>query len=322
VKSARVELVAPNIKRWQAGSHGLSYVWTFDSGVAGPHVWVNALTHGNEICGAIVVDELIEGLQSGKWSVDQGKLTLSFANVAAFERFDPNNPFASRFVDEDFNRVWQADKLNSATQSSELTRARELRPLADSADYLLDIHSMLEVSPPLSICGPHEKGIEFAKRVQFPVWVVSDRGHSNGTRLRDYGGFGDPVSLRNALLVECGQHWEAASHAYAWQATWQFLEAVGAIDSESSQKALAQHRSQSSEPLKVVQVTTAVVARTPEFKFAKQFKGLEVVAKRGELIATDGAERIVAPYDDCVLVMPLPDHVTVGLTAVRLGRLI
>jgi RND family efflux transporter MFP subunit len=31
---------------------------------------------------------------------------LAFANVQAFERFDPDQPFASRYVDEDLNRVW------------------------------------------------------------------------------------------------------------------------------------------------------------------------------------------------------------------------
>ena len=29
--------------------------------------------------------------------------------------------------------------------------------------------------------------------------------------MRDHGAFGDPAAPQNALLVECGQHWEAAS---------------------------------------------------------------------------------------------------------------
>ena len=41
----------------------------------------------------------------------------------------------------------------------------------------------------------------------------------------------------------------------------------------------------------------------------------------GEPIATDGAQRIVAPYDQCVLVMPGATHLKVGATMVRLGRI-
>ncbi len=49
---------------------------------------------------------------------------------------------ASRFIDEDFNRVWDKDTLDGPRQSSELARARAMRPVFDSADLLLDIHSM------------------------------------------------------------------------------------------------------------------------------------------------------------------------------------
>jgi hypothetical protein len=61
------------------------------------------------------------------------------------------------------------------------------------------------------ICGPLDKGIRFAFDVGIPEHVVSDTGHANGTRMRDYGGFGDPGSPKNALLIECGQHWEKSA---------------------------------------------------------------------------------------------------------------
>ena len=195
-----IELEAPDIKPHRRSSTGVDWVHTFESGKPGPHVMVAALTHGNEICGAIVVDRLLrEGLRPAR-----GSLTLAFNNVAAFERFDTRNPYASRFIDEDFNRVWTRETLDGPRQSAELARARELRPFVEAADFLLDIHSMLEPSPPVMICGPLEKGIRFAFEIGVPEHVVSDVGHANGTRMRDYGGFGDAASGKNALLVECG----------------------------------------------------------------------------------------------------------------------
>ena len=66
---------------------------------------------------------------------------------------------------------------------------------------------------------------------------------------------------------------------------------------------------------------TDVVARTPEFRFAREFCGMEVLPREGDVIAYDDGETIRAPYDNCVLVMPVPNNVKTGLTAVRLGRI-
>ena len=309
-----VELAAPNIDSHRRSSTGVDFVHTFESGRPGPHVMVNAVTHGNEICGAIVVDRLLRmGLRPTR-----GTLTLSFANIEAFSRFDPQRPYATRFVDEDFNRVWNAPTLDGPRDSTELRRARELRPFVEAADFLLDIHSMLEPSPPVMICGPLDKGIRFAFDVAIPRDVVSDEGHANGTRMRDFSGFGDAGSPKNALLVECGQHWERAAEHVAWQTTWRFLRHLDVVDREVADREIA---AEAPAPQRLVRVTEAVIARTPGFRFARAFSGMEVVDKAGDVIAYDGEEPVRAPYDNCVLVMPVPNNIKTGLTAVRLGRI-
>ena len=309
-----IELQAPDIAPYRRSNTGVEWIHTLDSGKPGPHVLINALTHGNEICGAIALDRLFRmDVRPAR-----GKLTLAFNNVRAFERFDPRNPYASRFIDEDFNRVWTPATLDGPRKSAELDRARELRPFVEQADFLLDIHSMLEPSPPVMICGPLDKGIRFAFDVGVPEHVVSDTGHSNGTRMRDYGGFGDPASPKNALLVECGQHWERASEHVAWQTVWRFLRHLGAVD-----RALADEQidRETAPRQKLIRVTDAVIASTPSFRFARPYTGLEIVPRRGDVIAWDGTEPVLAPYDNCVLIMPVPNNIKTGLTAVRLGRL-
>jgi predicted deacylase len=308
-----VELQAPDIEPYRRSATGTEFVQVLDSGKPGPNVMVNALTHGNEICGAIAVERLLrEGVRPTR-----GKLTLAFANVEAFLRFDPANPYATRFVDEDFNRVWTAQVLDGPRDSVELRRARQLRPFVAAADYLLDIHSMLEPSPPVMICGPLEKGIRFAFEVGVPEHIVSDTGHANGTRMRDFGGFGDPASPKNALLVECGQHWERDAERVAWQTVWRFLRRLDVVDPARAEREI----DAVTAPQKLIRVTDAVVASTPAFRFARTFTGLEVIARAGDVIAWDGDQAVRAPYDNCVLVMPVPNNVKTGLTAVRLGRL-
>lgn len=318
--SIRIELTPPDIKRWRIGSgnSGVEYVHTFDSGRAGPHVMVNAITHGNEICGAITVDRLLDMTRAGM-RPQRGRLTLSFANIRAYENWNPDNPHSNRFVDEDFNRVWTADTLDGPRQSVELTRARALRPVVETVDLLYDIHSMHNPHGPVMISGPLQKGIDLAKAVGVPEFIVSDKGHANGTRMRDFGDFANPASPRNALLVECGQHWESAAAVVSWQSTWRFLKVSGIMDEALCDREIG---ALVMPEQKVVKVSEAIIASTTDFRFAEGLQGLSVVAKQGDLIGTDGGAPVTAPYDDCVLIMPTLTHVKPGLTVVRIGRMV
>lgn len=312
--STEVELQAPDLSAYRRGNAGIDYISTFDSGRPGPHVMINAVTHGNEICGAIAVDRLF------KMAVRpaRGRLTLAFANVDAYLRFDPAEPHNTRFVDEDFNRVWTPATLDGPRDSVELRRARAMRPLIDQVDFLLDIHSMHDPHGPVMICGPLDKGIAFARAVGIPEFIVSDKGHANGTRMRDYGGFGDPASARNALLVECGQHWERAAERVAWQTVWRFLRQLEVVARE-----LADAQIDAAAPAqKIVKVTDALIAHSTDYRFAEGVRGLSVIARKGDVIAHDAGVPVPAPYDNCVLIMPTLRHVKPGLTAVRIGQII
>jgi predicted deacylase len=130
-----IEFTFPDLKPWEQGGPA-PYVHMRDSGKPGPTVMVNALTHGNEVSGAIVVDGLLrQGLRPRT-----GKLILSFANIEAYHSFDPATPFKSRMIDEDFNRTW--GRLDQPATTVETRRAQVLKPFVEQADLLLDLHSM------------------------------------------------------------------------------------------------------------------------------------------------------------------------------------
>jgi predicted deacylase len=309
----RIEISPPDITPYRKGNSGVDYVQVMDSGKPGPNVMIQALTHGNEFCGAIALDFLFKE----KIRPVKGKLTLAFANFAAFARFDFDDPDRSRYIDEDYNRVWSDSVLGGSRDSAELRRARELRAFVDAADYLLDLHSMHEPCRPIMVCGMLDKGAEFARRVGVPADLLIDTGHPAGMRMRDRGGFGDPASPKNALLIECGQHWEKSSVDVAIDTTLRFLKATGIAD-----PAWADSRLRLKPPAKqrVVRVTEPVVAQTMNFRFAKAWKGLEVIEKAGTVVAMDGDKTWRTPYDHCVLVMPSLAHLKPGTTMVRLGR--
>jgi len=320
--SRPIELQAPDLSRWRDGNVGTEYVWCFDSGRPGPQVMVQALTHGNEICGAIALDWLLS--RQGDWAVSSGRLTVAFGNIAAHARWNPADPDRSRYADEDFNRVWADDVLHGSRDSLERRRARALRPFVDAADLLLDIHSMHQACSPIMVCGTTgrggEKGAALSRRLGVPGTLLIDTGHPAGLRMIERGGFGDPASERTALLVECGQHWEAAAADVAKDTLLRFLREAGSLDDAFVAPALARIGRQPPVTQRLVRVTEAVVAESLDFRFVRDFQGLEVIERAGELIATDGQRRIVAPYDNTVLVMPSMSHLKVGTTMVRLGR--
>ena len=306
-----IDVAFPDLERYATGNAGLPYVWTFRSPRPGPHALVQALTHGNEVCGAIALD----------WALrkdvrpTRGTLTFVFANVSAYRRFDPADPFASRCVDEDFNRLWTADVLDGPRDSSELARARELRPLYDRADVLLDLHSMSEPCPPLAMAGRRRKGVALARALGMPEHIVIDAGHAAGRRLRDYAFFDDEGDRRAALLVECGQHWDAASPRVAIQTLLLFL---GHLDMAEPRLDAFLDRADR-PPQKLIEVTTTVTIASDEFSFAFPVQGLQTIPAAGTIYAYDAGAPIRTPHDECVLIMPTrrPKR---GETAVRLGR--
>jgi predicted deacylase len=320
-----IELPWPSLTLWTSGNTGTPYVFEWAAEAPGPTVMLCALTHGNEVSGALVLADLLGwGLRPRR-----GRLILSFNNVAAFERFDSAQPDRSRLVDEDFNRLWSPSVLDGPRQSVELQRARALRPFVDRADVLIDLHSMHEQAPPMIVCGWQRKGVRFAQSVGAPMHLMRDQGHAQGVRLRDYAGFGDPASPKQALLLEAGQHWERSALTVARDVTARALVVAGVVDDADLPTGWRQPDGQAQ---RVIRVTEAVVAQTAAFTFAQPFRGFEVLAQDALIgfepfspagdarLAPDALRREVrAPFDACVLVMPSLRHAAPGVTVVRLG---
>ena len=309
-----VELQAPDISSLRRGNRGIDYVTTIDSGKTGPHLVINALIHGNEISGPIAILRLLDSGLRPK----AGKLTISLANIAAYERFDPSDPTASRFVEEDMNRLWRSERLLSDEPTIESRRARELLPIYEEADFLLDLHSMQTPSPPLMLSTIRDKGKAFARSLGRPASIVADAGHANGTRLIDHGHFADPDHPAAAILLEAGQHWAKPTAEMAFACVLEALRAVGLVTSES----IATHMPPLDQPVqRVLEVTRAVTIGEGPFVFAREFHGLETIAEAGTVIGSDNGVPVTTPYDDCVLVMP-SRRLQSGLTAVRLARVV
>lgn len=300
-----IEIRPRDLSPYRRGNVGVDYVHRFDSGRPGPHVLVNALTHGNEFCGMVAATHLLDtGLRPRV-----GTLTVSFANVVAYESFHPQRPFDSRQLVHNLNRVWSEAWLDGPEDSPELRRARELRPVVAAADHILDLHSTASDVQPFWVYPQFGRNGEVAQAIGRPrVHLVMPQGLGSGTPLIQHGRHGTPDHHDVALVAECGQHFKHGTGETAVAVTLDFLAHFGLVERERAAPP-AQQR---------YELLHTRVVRTPEFRFTRPLVGFEVFAE-GELIATDGDEEIRALCDDCTVLMPARRPI-VGREGVYLAR--
>jgi len=301
-----IEVMPRDLSAYRQGNTGVDYVHRFESGRPGPHVLINALTHGNEFCGMTVVTHLLDTHVRPLI----GTLTLSFANVEAYESFDPAKPFDSRQIVHNMNRIWSTDLLDGPEDSPELRRARAMREVVQSADHVLDIHSTAQDVEPFWVYPAFERNGQVALSVGVPqIHLVMPNGLGSGTPLIQYGAFGMPQHHGAAMVVECGQHFKRSTGDVALACTLGFLAHFGLIAPPTSVQRL---------PPKRFELLQTCMITSPDFQFVKPVKGFEVFAQ-GELIATQGGQEIRALCDDCTILMPAREAI-VGREAVYLAK--
>jgi predicted deacylase len=301
------ELLPRDLSAYRKGNVGIDYVHRFESGRPGPHVLVNALTHGNEFCGMVAATDLLDRQVRPK----KGTLTVSFANIEAYESFDPATPEASRLLVHNLNRIWSDKWLEGGEDSPELRRARELRPVVAAADHILDLHSTLQAVPPFWVYPGYPRNAVAALAIGRPdIHLVMPKGMGTGTPLIQHGRHGQEDGAGVALVAECGQHFLQASADMAIAVTKDFLAHFGLVDRDPTAPPPC--------PQRRFELLDTPVIRTEAFAFVRPVVGLETFAK-GELIATDGPDEIRAPVDDCTIFMPARRAI-VGREAVYLTR--
>ena len=291
--TAPLEVLPRDLSAYRQGNTGVDYVHRFVSGKPGPHVLVNALTHGNEICGMVAATHLLDTGVRPKI----GTLTVSFANTEAYNAFDIDNPYENRQLVHNLNRIWSPEWLDGNEQSPELRRARELRPVLDAADYVLDIHSTRAPVQPFWVYPEMDRNAALAAAVGAPaVQLVMPAGRFPGTGVLNYGRHGDPASdSGGALVVECGQHFAQSAATLATDVTLRFLAHLGLVDAPAGSAPPTP-----AQPFRLLEVH---MVKSEDFTFTRPVLGFEVFDK-GELIAINAGEEIRSPCDNCTIFMP------------------
>ncbi|MEJ8824212.1 succinylglutamate desuccinylase/aspartoacylase family protein [Variovorax humicola] len=301
-----IEVIQGDLSAYRQGNTGVDYVHRFESGKPGPHVLINALTHGNEICGMVAARHLLD---TGVRPL-VGTLTVSFAHVEAYNAFDVAKPFENRQIVHNLNRIWSDELLDGTEDSPELRRARALRPVVAAADHILDIHSTSQDVVPFWVYPDFARNADVALAIGLPpVHLVMPYGLGSGTPLIQHGRHAAAEAPGAAMVVECGQHFKRATADVATEVTMHFLAHFGLIEREASRV---------TEPQRRFELLQTLMVKTKDFSFTRPLIGFETFA-RDELIGTDGTEEIRAPCDECTVFMPTREPI-VGREAVYLTR--
>ncbi|WP_418317053.1 succinylglutamate desuccinylase [Piscinibacter sakaiensis] len=302
------EVEQRDLSPYRRGNTGVDYVHRFDSGKPGPHVLINALTHGNEICGMVAATHLLDNEVRPKIGV----LTVSFANIEAYEAFDPERPYENRQLVHNLNRIWSAEMLDGGGDSPELRRARELRPVVAAADHILDIHSTRTDVVPFWVYTPFQRNTEVLTALGRPdVHLVMPGGLRTGVGLAHHGHHGTDDGPGTTAVVECGQHFKRSAADLATAVTYDFLAHFGLVDPVEPKPA------ERPAPRRFELLKTHLVKST-DFTFTRPVVGFETFDE-GELIAVNGDEEIRALCNNCTIFMPTQQPI-VGREAVYLTR--
>ena len=288
-----LEILPRDLSAYREGNTGIPYVHRFESGKAGPHVLINALTHGNEICGMVAAPQLLDNQVRPKI----GTLTISFAHVEAYEAFDIENPYANRQLVHNLNRIWTSNMLDTDDGSPEVRRARELRPILDAADFVLDIHSTSTPVQPFWVYNEADRNTALASAVGAPaVHLVMSPDKFPGTPIIGYGRHGDPTTQNGgSVVVECGQHFARSASELATDVSLRFLTHLGLVDARPDRE-----KPPVSQRYRLLETH---VVKSEDFHFTRPVIGFETFDK-DELIAVNGAEEIRSPCDHCTIFMP------------------
>src|SRR6185369_7437919 len=235
------EVLPRDLSAYRTGNVGIDYVHRFESGRPGPHVLINALTHGNEVCGMVAVTHLLDAGVRPR----VGTLTVSFAHVQAYESFDVGRPHDSRLLVHNLNRVWSAEWLDGTQDSPELRRARELQPVE-----------------PFWVYPGYGRNAAAALAIGRPsVHLLMPKGMRTGTPLIQHGRHGQEQGTGVALVVECGQHFLRSTADMAIAVTLDFLAHFGLVEREGAAPAAG--------PQRRFELLATPLIKTESFRFVR-----------------------------------------------------
>lgn len=251
----------------------------------GKNLLVLGSVHGDEICGAKSIYEIIEKITNKEIIIETGSIT--FIPVCNPKAYESNK----RFIEINLNRVFK--KIDEPKLYEEKI-SQEIIKYIDKCDYLLDIHSMPTDGPKFTFLDKNTKEIKDFTLIQNFEHIMIGWNEVFGGEDNSSCGYG----IKNnkvCATIECGNHNNPACIDIAKTAIMNsisFLKIanIPLILNEKMQKYIKMDK---------------VFYKTKDGILVKNWKHLDSV-KKGEIIAKfDDGETIIAESESLII---LPHH--------------
>lgn len=263
----------------------------FDTGKTGPKVVFFGAIHGNECCGSLAIQQIIEDLELHRLNLIRGSvLFVPICNEQAYSE-------KTRFIDEDLNRIF---KKTDKPESYEQTLTNELTTFIDQSDVLLDIHSMQAEGPVnIFVDFPTIENRKFAKALGVPYAILGwpKLYAQKGQVLISY----DTMAYANkmnkiGILLECGQHNDSKAVKIAYEVIMKTL-AYFRVTSDTGDKLVT------NTDMKEIFMTDLFIKNAESDHFVSQWKHLDKISVGQVIAERETGEKIFADYD-CVMILP------------------
>jgi predicted deacylase len=254
----------------------------FNGEAVGKTLLVLGAIHGNETCGPNAINKLISQLQSKEIKLISGRLILvPVCNKLAYQQ-------NVRQMDENLNRVIR--KWDNPDSYEKLV-ANELLPLFDSADYVVDLHSMPSGDIPFAFAD-NSHLVEFAGATGAEYIMTGWNDLFDDSQDSSTGGYAASIG-KVATTVECGQDGTIESDTAAHNIIMNILRYLKMIDGVRLVK-------------KQIFLKMIKLVNYQGGKFVNRWKNFDRLY-RGDVIAIDREGNDIISDKDCVIVMPNTD---------------
>ena len=275
----------------------------------GPTLICIGSIHGNEPAGVTALQRVFGQLDKQQ-VISHGTLLGIAGNLSAI---DQNR----RYVDEDLNRIWTRDRIDSLVsgdlnsgqrvaedlETAEILREIELAAAEARGDlFLIDLHTTSGHSPPFGLVADTLRNRSFA--LKFPVSIILGlEEHLDGTLMEFFNNRGYVT-----LAFEGGQHDSSTSVDLLESCIWMGLSVLNMLRNPvcAPQIQLARNKlSEVSSPFpRALEVRYRhQVDLDDEFEMEPGFAGFRMV-RAGDVLAHDRSGKLTAAENSRVL-LPL-----------------
>jgi succinylglutamate desuccinylase len=268
---------------------------------AGPRVVMFSGTHGDEISGIHALEKLFFDLFTGSRTLLRGNLTLVRVNELAIAA-------ERRYIRYNVNRMFRDEYGPEIDRDAyEYTRVQELKPLLQSCDYFLDLHSAPIAQEPFLVAEKQAAG--FYAKLGLPYIIMGWNKFSGGPTGGDGENYANKYGAKAATL-ESGSHFEKRSDDVAYRTVLSLLSLLGMIEGIEDKASAA---------AEIIDMYAVVTKDAADFRYTGEVSNFKRFA-RNDVFAFQNGQPLAVNEDSFLLIPMVPEETKVHEEVCYLGR--